>query len=70
MTISNFDRMESEEPAVVVRSHEAIALSQYEIVRRIFSSLPMKEVKRLASVCKIWAEVSFRSAALLYKTGS
>ena len=41
-------------------SHESIALSQYDILRRIFRSLPMKEVRRLASVCKIWNEVSFR----------
>ncbi len=43
------------------RSFEAIALSQYEIVRRIFSSLPMKDVYRLSSVCKIWLEVSTRT---------
>ena len=46
------------------RPHEAIALSQYEIVRRIFSSLPMKDVRRFAAVCKIWREVSVRSFEL------
>ena len=43
------------------RSYEAVALSQYEIVRRVFSSLPMKDVYRLSFVCKIWLEVSTRT---------
>ena len=42
-------------------SHETVALSQYEIVRRIFSSLSMPDIYRLASVCKIWLEVSVRA---------
>lgn len=51
-----------EDPAIENRrSYEAIALSQYEIVRRIFSSLPMKDVYCLSSVCKIWLEVSSRT---------